>query len=82
VLASISCILNGKLDKAWKVISEIDSGGNTVRKYKEIIRIMINRISEGKEVVLNDFPYNLRRLIERSGEVLFLLKLFKGFKLD
>ncbi|GAJ05678.1 unnamed protein product, partial [marine sediment metagenome] len=41
VLASISCILNGKLDKAWKVISEIDSGGNTVRKYKEIIRIMI-----------------------------------------
>jgi tetratricopeptide (TPR) repeat protein len=82
VLASISLILNGKLDKAWKVISEIDSAGNTVRKYKEIIKIMINRISKGKEVVLNDFPYNLRRLIESSGEVLFLLKLFKGFKLN
>jgi len=81
VLASISCILNGKLDKAWKIISEIDSEGNTVKKYKAIIKIMIERISEGKEVVLNDFSYNLRRLIEKSGEILFLLKLFKGFKL-
>ena len=42
---------------------------------------LIERISEGKEVVLNDFPYNLRRIIERSGEISFLLKLFKGFKL-
>ncbi|MHA2039109.1 MAG: hypothetical protein ACW98X_22005 [Promethearchaeota archaeon] len=82
VLASISLILNGKLDKAWKVISEIDSEGSTVRKYKEIIKIMINRISEGEEVILDDFPYNLRRLIESSAEILFLLKLFKGFKLD
>ena len=79
VLASMSCILNGKLDKAWKVISEIDSESSTVRKYKEIIKIMINRISEGNEVVLNDFPYNLRRIIESSAEILFLLKLFKGF---
>jgi tetratricopeptide (TPR) repeat protein len=82
VLASISLVLNGKLDKAWKVISEIESESVTVRKYKEIIKIMINRISEGEEVVLDDFPYNLRRLIESSGEILFLLKLFKGFKLD
>ncbi|MHA1988478.1 MAG: hypothetical protein ACW98D_17750, partial [Promethearchaeota archaeon] len=81
VLASISCILNGKLDKAWKIISEIDTESNTVKKYKAIIKIMIERISKGKEVVLSDFPYNLRRLIERSGEILFLLKLFKGFKL-
>ena len=82
VLASMSCILNGKIDKAWEVISEIDSDGSTVKKYKKIIKIMIDRISDGKEVVLNDFPYNLRRLIERSGEISFLLKLFKGFKLD
>lgn len=81
VLASMSCMLNGKFEKAWKVISEIDSDGKTVRKYKEIIKIMIDRISKGKEVVLNDFPYNLRRLIESSGEILFFLKLFKGFKL-
>jgi tetratricopeptide (TPR) repeat protein len=82
VLASISCILNGKLDKAWKVISEIESEGNTVKKYKEIIRIMIDRVSKGEEVELNDFPFNLRRLIESSEGISYLLKLFKGFKLD
>jgi hypothetical protein len=82
VLASISCILNGKLKKAWKVISEIESEGNTVSKYKEIIRIMIQRVSDGKEVELNSFPFNLRRIIESSEEIMFLLKLFKGFRID
>lgn len=81
VLASISCILNGKLDKAWEVISEIDFEDNTVEKYKKIIKIMINTISEGKEVELNSFPYNLRRLIESSEEIMYLLKLFRGFKI-
>lgn len=82
VLASISLILNGKLDKAWKVISEINSESSAVKKYKEIIKIMISLISEGKEVTLDDFPYNLRRLIASSEEILFLLKLFKGFRLE
>ena len=81
VLASISCILNGKLDKAWKVICEIESEGNTVSKYKEIIKIMIQRVSNGKEVELSNFPFNLRRIIESSEEIMFLLKLFKGFKI-
>ncbi len=81
VLASISCILNGKLDKAWEIISEIDFEDNTVEKYKKIIKIMINTISEGKEVELNSFPYNLRRLIESSEEIMYLLKLFRGFKI-
>ncbi len=81
VLASISCILNGKLEKAWDVISEIETEGNTVRKFKEIIRIMIEQVSKGKEVGLEVFPYNLRRLIESSEEITFLLKLFKGFKI-
>ena len=81
VLASISLILNGKLDKAWKVISEIESEGITVNKYKEIIKIMIKRISEGYEVELSNFPFPLRRLIENSEDLMFLLKLFKGFKL-
>ena len=82
VLASISCILNGKLEKAWKVISEIESEGSTVKKYKEIIRIMIDRISEGNEVELNNFPFNLRRLIESSEGISYLLKLFKGFRIE
>ncbi len=82
VLASMSCVLNGKLDKAKKIISEIESEGHTVRNYKKIIKLIIERISGKKEVGLNDFPYNLRRLIECSEEILFFLKLFKGFKIE
>ncbi|UCC19306.1 MAG: hypothetical protein JSV62_14565 [Promethearchaeota archaeon] len=82
MLASISCILNGKLEKAWKVISEIGSEGFTVKKYKEIIKIMIERVKDKKEVGLNNFPLDLRRIIESSEEIMFLLKLFKGFKIN
>jgi len=82
VLASISCILTGKLDKAWKIISEIESEGPTVKKYKEIIKLMIKRVSDGKEVDLDNFPFDLRRIIESSEEIMFLLKLFKGFKIN
>ena len=82
VLAAISCVLNGKLDKAWNVISEIESGGTTVQKYKEIIKIMIKQVSLGHEVELNNFPFPLRRLIESSEEILYLLKLFKGFRIN
>jgi len=82
VLASISCILNGKLDKAWKIISEIETEGITVKKYKDMINLMISRVSEGKEVELDNFPYDLRRLIESSEEIMFLLKLFKGFRIE
>ncbi len=82
VLASISCILNGKLKKAWEVISEIETEGNTVRKFKEMIKIIIDQVSEGREVDLEIFPYDLRRLIESSEEITFLLKFFKGFRIN
>ena len=82
VLASISCILNGKLDKAWKIISEIEYTGSTINKYKEIIRIMIEEVSKGKQVEINNFPFPLRRIIESSEEIMFLLKLFKGFTIS
>jgi len=81
VLASISCILNGKLEKAWKIISEIEVKGDTVKKYKDIIKIIIERVSNGKKVGIDNFPYSLRRLIETSEEIMYLLKLFKGFKI-
>ncbi|MHA2400423.1 MAG: hypothetical protein ACXADU_16235, partial [Promethearchaeota archaeon] len=81
VLASISCVLNGKLDKAWEIISEIESEGSTIQKYKQMVSIMIEQVSLGNEVELNNFPFALRRLIESSEEILFLLRLFKGFKL-
>ncbi|MBA7689154.1 hypothetical protein ES703_97656 [subsurface metagenome] len=70
------------LDKAWKVISEIEYEGPTVNKYKEIIKIMIEQVSKGNQVELNNFPFPLRRIIERSEEIMFLLKLFKGFKIN
>ncbi|MFX1390187.1 MAG: hypothetical protein ACFE9Z_09015 [Promethearchaeota archaeon] len=82
VLASISCILSGKIDKALKVISEIEDEGNTVKKYKEIINIIIERVSEGKQVELDNFPFNLRRIIESSEEIMFLIGLFKGFRIE
>jgi tetratricopeptide (TPR) repeat protein len=82
VLASISCVLNGKLDKASKVISEIEDDSYTVKKYKQIINIIIERVSKRKEVDINNFPYNLRRIIESSEEIMFLLKLFKGFRIN
>ncbi|MHA1490783.1 MAG: hypothetical protein ACTSRI_14200 [Promethearchaeota archaeon] len=81
VLASISCILNGKIDKAWEVISEIDSEGYTINNFKKIIEMIINWVSRGQKVELENFPYNLRRLIEKSEEIMFLMKLFRGFKL-
>ena len=84
VLAAISCILNGKLDKAWEVISEIQNGGlegATVKNYKRIVQLIIEWVSEGKEVELENFPYQLKRLIEGSEEFMFLLKLFKGYKI-
>ena len=43
---------------------------------------MIEHVSSGKEVSIEIFPYNLRRLIESSEEITFLLKLFKGFKIN
>ncbi len=82
VLASISSILNKKLDRAWKVISEIDSDGKTIQEYKNMIKIMINWVQEGKKVEFSNFPYNVRRLIEGAEEILYLLELFKGFKLE
>jgi tetratricopeptide (TPR) repeat protein len=81
VLASISCILIGKLNKAWNVISEIESEEITVKKYKEIIKIMIERVSNGQTIEINNFPFDLKRIIESSEEIMFLLKLFKGFKI-
>ena len=74
------------LDEAKKLTikeinAEIDFEDNTVEKYKKIIKIMINTISEGEEVELNSFPYNLRRLIESSEEIMYILKLFRGFKI-
>mgnify|MGYP006288289203 CR=1 FL=1 len=77
IMASLSCILIGKLDKAWEIISEVDSDAKTVNDYREIVKIIIDWVSEGKNVDINNFPYNLKHLIENSNEIKYLLNLFK-----
>ncbi|MFX1393145.1 MAG: hypothetical protein ACFFAH_06165 [Promethearchaeota archaeon] len=80
ILASLSLILNGKLEKAWKIISEIDSEGNTIKKYKEMIKMIMDWVYEGRKVEVQKFPYNLRRLIEGSEEIMYILSLFKSLQ--
>jgi hypothetical protein len=80
VLAAISSILNGKNSKALEIISEVELEGNTVNKYKELVKLIIERVSEGKEVELKNFPYDLQRIVQGSEEIKYLLKLFKGYK--
>ena len=47
VMAAISSILNGNIDKALKILSEIEMKGNTVNKYKELVQIIINWVLTG-----------------------------------
>jgi len=81
ILAAISSVLNGKIDKAIKIVSEIELKGNTVKKYKELVGLIIKWVSEGKPVDFINFPYDLQRIIQGSEEIMYLLKLFKGYKL-
>jgi tetratricopeptide (TPR) repeat protein len=81
VLAAISSILNGKNSRALEIMSEVEFEGNTVNKYKELIKLIIDWISEGKKVELKNFPYDLQRIVQNSEDIKYLLKLFKGYKL-
>lgn len=80
VMAAISSILNGRPEKAQEILSEIELEGITVKKYKEIVKLIIKWVSEGKEIEFKNFPYDLQRLIEGSEEISYLLKFFKGYK--
>ena len=44
-------------------MSEIESDGKTINDYKKMINMIIDWVSEGKDVKLDNFPYNLRRLM-------------------
>ena len=80
VLASLSSILNGKVKKALEIISEIDSEGKTVVSFKEMIKMIIDWVSKGKRVEINSFPYRIRRIIEGSEEIMYIISLFKNFQ--
>lgn len=77
VLAALSSVLIRKIDKAEKIMSEITAKGKTVELYKNMIKIVIQWVSEKKPIALEDFPYNIKRLIESSEELMYLLSLFK-----
>lgn len=81
VLAAISSILNGRIDKAREIISKLDSTGNTERKYIELVEKMIKWINQGKSIEFEKFSYPLQRIIENSEEIMYLLRLFKGYKI-
>lgn len=77
IIASLSCILIGKIDKAREILDEIESEGKTINLYKKMINKIISLKSKGKPVELSKFPYNIRRLLEGSEDILYLINLFK-----
>ncbi len=80
-MAAISSILNGNIDKALKILSEIEMEGTTVNKYKELVQIIIDWVSDGREVEFENFPYDIKRIIIGSEEIGYLLRFFKGYRL-
>lgn len=80
VLASLSSILNGKLSKGREIMSEIEFKGKTVNAYKEIIKLVIDWVSKGKKIEVKSFPFRLKRLIEGSEEIMYILSLFKSLQ--
>ncbi|MFX1275456.1 MAG: hypothetical protein ACFFBP_03185 [Promethearchaeota archaeon] len=77
-LAAISSILIGHTIKAKEIMSEIDSDSYSVRNYKKIINIILEWISIGKEVRWENFPYNLKRIMKGSEDIMYLIKLFRN----
>lgn len=77
VLASLCSILNGQLDKALEILSEIESSGKTIDAYKELIELLILWVSAGAPVKVENIPFRLKRIIEGSEEIMFILNLFK-----
>jgi len=77
ILASLCSILNGQMDKALEILSEIESSGKTIDAYKELIELLILWVSTGAPVEVENIPFRLRRIIEGSEEIMFILNLFK-----
>lgn len=80
ILAAISSVLNGRIKKAQKILSEIEIKGNTAKRYVELVEMIIERVIEGKSVDFNSLPYHIQRIVNGSEEISYLLHLFKGYK--
>ena len=44
--------------------------------FKHMIYMIIERISKGKKIEMNIFPFHMKRLIESSEDIKYLLNLF------
>lgn len=76
ILASLSLIHIGKIEKARDIISEIDKGSKTIEDFKEMIDIIIKRVNEGKEVSIEKLPFKIQRLVQSSEDIKYLISLF------
>jgi len=76
ILASLSLIHIGKIEKASNIISEIEPGSKTIEDFKEMIKIIIKRVNEGKEVSIEKLPFKIQRLIQSSEDIKYLISLF------
>jgi tetratricopeptide (TPR) repeat protein len=80
IVAALSLILIGKLEKSREMLSEIDSEGTTIKIYKKMIRMIIERVKTGKEVDIDCFPFQIKRLIQNSIDIKYLISLFSKVK--
>jgi tetratricopeptide (TPR) repeat protein len=80
ILAALSSILNGQIEKARKILSEIEPDGTIVQKYKKLVELIISWVNNGQKVSYEKLPYQIQRLIENSEEIMYILNLFKGYK--
>ncbi|MBY9006546.1 MAG: hypothetical protein KGD63_07285 [Candidatus Lokiarchaeota archaeon] len=77
IIASLSLIIIGKLNKAKKIISEIDSKGKTIELFKQMINIIVDKVSNNEKIEIKDFPFHMSRLIDSSDDIKYLINLFK-----
>jgi hypothetical protein len=78
-LAAISSLLTNRIDKAKKIMNEIDSDGAIVERYKSIVNFIISLLNENKKVSIDNFPESLQNFIKRYDEVNYLISLFDVF---
>ena len=78
-LAAISSLLTNRIDKAKKIMNEIESDGAIVERYKSIVNYIITLLNENKKVSIDNFPETLQNFINRYDEVNYLISLFDVF---
>jgi len=80
ILAALSSILIGKIDKAKNIMAEIGNESKTINDYKKLINLTIEKKEQKEDIQLEDFPYSTIRLIENSEDISYLLSLFNRSK--